>query len=72
MSGTAGPFGYWDEEKEPSRGQWRTIAELACVLLDHHAPESRRDASVLISRMQLAAGELDAPTPTRASAAKPL
>jgi hypothetical protein len=70
MAGVNGPFDYWSEELPPSRGQWRTLAELACQLLEHKAPASRRDASVLISRMQLALGDHDAPS--RAAADQPL
>jgi hypothetical protein len=72
MAGINGPFDYWSEELPPSRGQFRTLAELACTLLDHSPPKSRREASVLISRMQLALGELDAPSPAAATASRPL
>lgn len=63
MSGVNGPFDYWSEDLPPSRGQWRTLAELGCQLLDHKSPTNRLEASVLISRLQLALGEVDAPSP---------
>lgn len=70
MAGVDGPFDYWSTGLPPSRGQWRTLAELACQLLAHKVPESRRDASVLISRMQLALQDDDAPA--RPAADQPL
>ncbi len=49
-----GPHDYWSDQKPPSRGQWKTIAQLACELLEIGQPDSRADASVTIDRLRAA------------------
>lgn len=64
---TYGPHDFWSDEKPPSPKQILTIAELATELLDEKPPATRRDASILISRLQLALSEDDAPRTARTS-----
>ncbi len=47
----------WSTQLPVSRGQWRTIAELAIELLDAERPETRYEAELIKTRLQLALAE---------------
>lgn len=62
---TYGPHDFWSDEKPPAPSQIKTIAALAVELLDEEPPATRRDASVLISRLQLALSDDGSPKNTK-------
>jgi hypothetical protein len=60
---TAGPDSMYSEQLPPSRGQYETIAVLALDLLGVPKPQTRLDATVALTRLQLAQRSDQAPPP---------
>ena len=54
-----GPHDYWAEDKPVSRGQWRHIALAALRVLGMRLPRNRMEATHLMVRLRLLAGEVD-------------
>lgn len=54
---------YYETDTAPTPAQYRAIALAATALLGQPAPESRYDASVLITRLHLALADPQAPAP---------
>jgi len=50
----AGPDNLWSTDLEPSRGQGHAIAVLSAQLLNVPVPVNRLQASVLLTRIQMA------------------
>lgn len=63
---TAGPDGLWSDELEPSRGQNATLVGLFCDLIGTDRPTTRKDASILISRLHACLADPDGPARVRA------
>lgn len=59
----AGPDRMWSRTEVPSRGQYQTIATLALRLLEVDPPATRADASIAITRLELALHGPDGPPP---------
>lgn len=67
MPGRDGPHNYWSEDALPSRGQWKTIAELALELLDEQQPRTRLAASLQIGALRHALEQPSPPSTARPS-----
>lgn len=63
-----GPQDFYSTKRPPAPSQLRKIADLGCDLLDVVKPKNRQEASILIARMELAAGEDDSDKKTPTSA----
>ncbi len=53
----SGPDQYWSDELEPSRGQWKDIAQVACEVLGIDVPTTRLEATVTMVRLRAAAAQ---------------
>jgi hypothetical protein len=50
---TAGPDDIYSTARLPSRGQWETMAQLACELFGIPIPQNRLEATLAICRLKL-------------------
>ncbi len=55
----SGPDDMYSTDRLPSRGQWETMAQLACELFGIEVPQNRLEATMAICRLKLT------PTPNR-------
>jgi len=57
----SGPDQYWSDGLEPSRGQWKDIAQVACEVLGLDVPTTRLEATVVMVRLRAAAEQRTPP-----------
>ena len=57
----SGPDQYWSDELQPSRGQWKDIAQVACEVLGLPVPTTRLEATTTMVRLRAAAETMKPP-----------